>query len=213
MGLAHIHREGAMAWRVDGTYFENCSCEVACPCTVGDFAVPATYDRCRFLFAFHIDSGQIEGVDVSGVGVAVIGDTPQFMLDGKWRVGVLIDAQASQEQADKIGAVFSGQLGGPMGALGPLVGEMLGVERAPFDYADEGRQHRVKIGDAVDLKVEDIVSPLEPEGPSPRITSVHHPANSTLTIARGVSSKVSALGVEFSGEGKSAFSAPFSWSG
>jgi hypothetical protein len=71
----------------------------------------------------------------------------------------------------------------------------------------------VKIGDAVDLKVEDIVSPLEPEGTSPRITSVHHPANSTLTIARGVASKVEALGVEFSGEGRSAFSAPFSWSG
>ena len=52
------------------------------------------------------------------------------MTDGNWRLGVFIDERATDEQADKLIKVFGGQLGGPMGALAPLVGEMLGVERA-----------------------------------------------------------------------------------
>ena len=86
-----------MAWKLEGTYFENCSCEVACPCTAADFAVPADYDRCQFLMAFHVDSGDIDGLAVSDRTVAVVGDTPGRMLDGGWRVGLLVDDRASAE--------------------------------------------------------------------------------------------------------------------
>ena len=37
----------------------------------------------------------------------------------------------------------------------PLIGEMLGVEVAPIDYVDDGRRHRLRIGDAVDLEIEE----------------------------------------------------------
>jgi hypothetical protein len=90
----------------------------------------ADYDRCKLLFAFHIDSGEIDGVDVSGLCAAIVGDTPQLMTDGNWKVGLVLDAAANDEQAEKLGAVFSGQLGGPPSALGPMLGELLGVERA-----------------------------------------------------------------------------------
>ena len=79
------------------------------------------------------------------------------MSEGNWRLGVFIDAAASDEQAQKLGAVFSGALGGPMEALGPLVSENLGVERLPIEVREEGLRHSVKIGDAVDFEVEDIV--------------------------------------------------------
>ncbi|HLY85508.1 MAG TPA: DUF1326 domain-containing protein [Gaiellaceae bacterium] len=46
-----------------------------------------------------------------------------------WNIGGLIDAAASDEQAEQLGGVFSGALGEPMEARGPLVGENLGVER------------------------------------------------------------------------------------
>src|SRR5947209_18980541 len=75
-------RGRSMAWKLEGTYFENCSCEVACPCTAADFAVPADYDRCQFLMAFHVDRGDIDGLAVSDRSVAVVGDTPGRMLDG-----------------------------------------------------------------------------------------------------------------------------------
>ena len=76
---------------------------------------------------FHVDRGEIEGIDVSGKTVVVLADTPALMSEGNWRVGVVMDATASPEQAEKLGAVFSGQSGGPMAMLSPLISEMLGV--------------------------------------------------------------------------------------
>ena len=119
-----------MSWKLEGSYFETCSCNVVCPCTAS-LAFGATLDRCRVTLVFNVKNGEIEGTDVSGLTVAAVADTPKVMTDGNWRLGVFIDAAASDEQAEKLGGVFSGALGGPMQALGPLVGENLGVERAP----------------------------------------------------------------------------------
>jgi hypothetical protein len=200
-----------MAWRLDGTYFENCNCEVVCPCSATDFAAPADHERCRVLMGFHVDSGQVDGVDVSGLTVAVFADTPPAMIEGSWRVGLFMDAKASEQQAAKLGGVFSGQMGGPMAGLAPLISEFLGIETATIEYASEGRNHRLKIGDDVDLVVEDFVSPLDPQGPPPKLSGGHHPANSTLSVARATTSRISAFGIEISNTGKSGFSAPFSW--
>jgi hypothetical protein len=201
-----------MAWRLDGTYFENCSCEVVCPCAATDLAIPADHERCRLLIAFHVDSGQIDGVDVSGMTVGVFADAPQMMIEGNWRVGLFMDDQASEDQAAKLAGVFSGQMGGPMAGLTPLIGEFLGIDSAPMEYSSEGRRHTVKIGDRVDLVVEDVVSRLDPASPSPRVTGLNYPANSTLTLAKATTSRISAFGIEVSNAGKNGFSAPFSWS-
>lgn len=201
-----------MAWQPKGTYFENCSCDMVCPCTTSGLTMPADYDRCRVVLAFHVDSGDIEGTDVSGLNVAVLADTPPLMSDGNWRVGLFMDETASQEQAGALGAVFGGQKGGPMEVVAPLVGESLGMEVAPIEYADDGRRHRLKIGDLVDIEVEDFVPLQTPEGEVSKLTGMFHPANSTLTIARATRSRVSAFGLEFSNEGKNGHSAPFSWS-
>jgi hypothetical protein len=200
-----------MAWQLQGRYFENCSCDMVCPCTTWRLALPADNDRCRVVLAFHIDSCTVEGVDVSNLTVAVLADTPPLMADGNWRVGLFMDAAASQQQADKLGAVFAGQLGGPMAMLAPLIGEMLGVQTAPIDYSEDGRRHRVRIGDAVDIEVEDFVPPLNPEGEVEKLTGMFHPANSTLTIARATASRVDAFGLQFDNSGKNGHSAPFSW--
>ena len=125
-----------MSWNLAGPYFETCSCDVICPCTAS-LALGATNDYCRVVLVFHIKDGDVEGTDVSGLTVAAVADTPKVMTDGNWRLGVFIDDQASDEQAEKLGGVFSGALGGPMAALGPLIGENLGVKRAvPVRAAD-----------------------------------------------------------------------------
>lgn len=200
-----------MAWRLRGTFFENCSCDMVCPCSTSGLTMPADQERCRAVLVFHVDSGWIEGVDVSGLTVAVLADTPRVMADGGWRVGLFMDEAASREQAGMLEAVFSGQLGGPMELLAPLIGEMLGVEAAAIEYADDGRRHRVKIGDFAEIEVEDFVPPQTPEGEVSRLTGIFHPANSTLTIARATSSRVSAFGLEFSNVEKNGHSAPFAW--
>lgn len=200
-----------MAWQLDGTYFENCSCDVLCPCGASSLVLPADKDRCRVVLAFNVEDGDVEGTDVSDLTVVVLADTPAQMTDGNWRVGMFIDERASEEQAQALGAVFGGEKGGPMGALAPLIGEMLGLERAPIEYSNGGTTHRLKVGDMIELEVEDFV----PEGQSEttRIGPINHPAASTLTVARATKSKVQAFGYEFSNEGMNGHAAPFSWSG
>ena len=201
-----------MAWKLEGHYFENCSCETPCPCSAS-FALGADYDRCKVVLAFHVDSGEVEGVDVSGRTVAAIADAPQFMLEGNWRLGMVIDDGASDEQADKLGAVFGGQKGGPMEALAPLIGEMLGVERTAIDFSESNGTHSLRIeGEAdVDFEIEDVVPFGIETGEPVKLVGVFHPASSTLTISKATRSRVSAFGIEY--EGKAGFSAPFSWAG
>jgi hypothetical protein len=173
--------------------------------------MPADYERCRVVLVFHVDAGEVDDVDVSGLTVGVLADTPPLMSDGNWRVGVFMDDRASQEQAEKLGAVFSGQVGGPMELLAPLFGEMLGVEVAPIEYSDDGRHHSVKIGELVDIEIEDFVPPGSPTGEVSKLTGMFHPANSTLTIAQATRARVNAFGLELSNEGKNGHSSPFSW--
>lgn len=200
-----------MAWRLDGTYFESCSCDEICPCTWSGFTAKATLDRCHALLAYHVESGDIEGVDVSGLSFAYFFDTPPVMSEGNWRVGVYLDEAASADQAARLGTVLSGQAGGPPATLRPLIGEMLGVERARIAYADDGRGHRVAIGDAAELAVEDYVAG---EGLDPvQLTNVSHPSNTTLTVAPARSARLTTFGIEWGRDGQSGFSAPFSWTG
>ena len=200
-----------MAWHLEGTYFENCNCDMVCPCTTSGLTMAADQDRCRVVLAFHVAIGEVDGVDVSDKTVVLVVDTPPVMADGNWRVGVIMDAAASPEQAEKLGAVFGGQAGGPMALLSPLITEMLGMESAPIDYVDDGRRHSIKIGDLVDIEIEDFVSPMNPGGEVERLTGIFHPANSTLTIAKANRSHVEAFGLSFANEGKNGHSAPFSW--
>jgi hypothetical protein len=202
-----------MAWNIEGRYFENCPCDVPCPCTIS-LSLGADTERCTPVLVFHIDSGEVGGVDVGGLNVVAVADTPKVMSEGNWRLGVVIDAAASDEQAEKLGAVFGGQLGGPMEALGPLVGEQLGLERLPIDFSSESGHHSVKVGDAIDIETEDVVPFGVETGEPAKFADIFHPAGSTLNVAKATRSKVSIFGMDYGMEGKSSFSAPkFSWSG
>jgi len=200
-----------MAWQLDGTYFESCSCDEVCPCTWSAFTAEATLDRCRALLAYHVESGDINGVDVGGLSFALFLDTPPVMSTGNWRVGVYLDDAASDAQAEQLGALLSGQLGGPPAMLGPFIGEMLGVEKTRIAFRDDGRTHHVAIGDAVDLGVEDFVA-IEGQDPV-QLTNVLHPSNTTLTVAPARDVRLSTFGTDWGREGQSGFSAPFSWAG
>jgi hypothetical protein len=198
-----------MSWNLEGSYFETCSCDVVCPCTAS-LAFGATHDRCKVTLVFNVKRGEVEGVDVSGLTVAAVVDTPKVMSEGNWRLGVLIDAAASDEQAEKLGGVFSGALGGPMQALGGLIGENLGVERAPIEVQEGGLRHSIRIGDAVDFEIEDIVPFGADSGEPVRLSGVFNPAGAELNVAHATRSKIDAFGIQY--EGKAAFSrSPFEW--
>ena len=93
--------------------------------------------------------------------------------------------------------------------LSPLISEMLGVERVPIEYTEDGRTHSVRIGDAAELTVEDFVAGGQEE--PVKLTNVFHPSNTTLTVAPASVVRLSTFGIDWGREGESGFSAPFSW--
>jgi hypothetical protein len=188
-----------MSWNVKGSYVETCSCDLICPCNAS-FDHGAVYDYCRVVLAFDIREGEVEGTDVGGLKVAMIADTPKVMTEGNWRIGVFVDENASEEQAEKLVGVFSGQLGGPMEALAPLVGEMLGVERAAIEIDDDGLRHSVRVGDAIDFEVEDIVPFGIETGQPVRLTGMFHPVASEFAVAEATRSRIDAFGIQYEGK-------------
>jgi hypothetical protein len=198
-----------MSWSIKGAYVETCSCDLICPCNAS-FAHGATYDYCRVTLVFDIREGEVDGTDVGGLTVAAIADTPKVMTDGNWRLGLFVDERATDEQMNKLVDVFSGQLGGPMAGLIPLVGEILGVERAPIAVEHDGVRHSVRIGDAIDFEIEDIVPFGIETGEPVKLSGMFHPAGSDLTVAEASRSRINAFGIEY--EGKSGLSSSeFSW--
>ena len=199
-----------MAWNLRGTYFENCSCDTICPCTWSGLTAHATNDRCYAMLAFHVDEGDIEGVAVNGLNFALVIDSPPVMSDGEWRVGVVIDAAADEKQLAAMGQVISGQLGGPPALLGPLLGDMAGIEQAAAQWNDSGDTFSVRFGDLIDVEVSDVRAGGLPD--PVQLVNVFHPAASTLTVSPATRSKVDAFGISFDGTGTSGFHAPFAWS-
>jgi hypothetical protein len=180
-----------------------------CPCNLS-FDHGATYDFCRVTLAFNIRTGEIEGTDVGGLKVVAIADTPKVMTQGNWRLGVFVDENASDDQFNKLVQVFGGQLGGPMAALAPLVGEMLGVERAAIEMSDDGLRHTVRVGDAIEFEIEDIVPFGVETGQPVRFDGMFHPAGSNLTMAEAKRTRINAFGIQY--EGKTGLStSEFAW--
>ena len=200
-----------MAWNLTGSYIETCSCELMCPCNLS-FDSGATYDYCRVTLVFAVKRGDVDGTDIGGRTVAIIADTPKVMTEGNWKVGVFVDDGASDEAFDKLVKVFSGQLGGPMAGLTPLIGEVLGAQRAAIEVVDEGLRHSVRIGNAIDFEIEDIVPFGVETGQPVKFDGMFHPVGSDLTMAKAKRSSINAYGIEY--EGKTGLSkAEFAWSG
>ncbi len=199
-----------MAWTLEGTYLENCSCDTICPCTWSAFTAPATHDRCLAMLAFHIDRGDIEGIDVSGLNFALVADAPPLMSDGGWKLGVVMDSAATDDQAGALGRVLGGELGGPPAMLGPLIGEMVGIETASAEWHQSDGTFAVRFGDLIDVEVKaytsgDLSQPVQ-------LVNVFNPVNTTLTVSPATRSKIDVFGICFDGTGTSGFNAPYAWS-
>jgi hypothetical protein len=128
---------------VEGDYFEACSCKVMCSCI---FLAPATEDHCDVFIGWHVTKGQMGSVDLKGLNAALVVSSPKQMTDGGWKLALYIDERASQEQAEALTGIFSGQAGGHLANLGPLVGSLAGVTPAPISFETRDGKRRLEVG-------------------------------------------------------------------
>jgi hypothetical protein len=140
-----------MAYQLEGSLLEVCTCNILCPCWVGE---DPDGGKCDGLLAWHVDQGTINGTDVSGRTLALLAHIPGNVLAGNWRVVVYVDDGASEEQQQALLDVWTGKLGGPVADLAQLVGEVLAVERAPILFRVEGVRGTIKIGDTVEAQMQ-----------------------------------------------------------
>jgi hypothetical protein len=204
----------AATWQVSGEYFESCSCDYVCPCIPSNLAGRPTHGHCFFAMVFRVDRGRYGDVALDGLAFAVIGRTPGVMGEGNWSVGVVVDERANAGQRDAVTGIVSGQAGGPMAALAPLIGTFLGVESKPIRFQMDGARRSVSIPGVLDQAVEGVGSASNP-GQTLVIDNTLHPASARLALAKATRSHLSVFGLSWddtSGRNNGHF-APFAWRG
>lgn len=140
-----------MAYEIEGRLLEVCTCNVLCPCWVGEDPDGGT---CDSTLAWRVDQGSIEGVDVAGLTIAVSVHIPgNVLVPASWRAAVFVDDRATEDQQAALLRVFTGQLGGPIADLAALIGEVVSVERVPIAFAVEDGKGRLVVGDMSDADI------------------------------------------------------------
>ncbi|HTT13225.1 MAG TPA: DUF1326 domain-containing protein [Burkholderiaceae bacterium] len=193
---------------------ETCNCTYLCPCISSNLTARPTEGDCKVAIAMQIDKGAKDGVKLDGLAFIVVMHAPTAMADGNITVGLIVDDRATDEQAGAIGAIATGAAGGPMAALGPLVGRIAGVERRPIRFEAQGLTRSVKAGDLVDQACEGVAGPARAGEPI-YLENTCHPVNSTIALAKATRSSMHAFGIDWddaSGARNGHF-APFAWAG
>jgi hypothetical protein len=196
-------------WKIDGTYFEACNCDIACPCT---FLSAPTEGECKAVVGWHIDNGNIENISLSGLNVALVIYSPGPMLQEKWRVALYIDNTASEEQKDALTKIYTGQIGGHLANLTPFIGEVLGIKSVPIEYEAKGKRRKLKVADLGEAEIEalpvegggDVLITNAPLGVAP---------GTPLVVAKSEKVKYKDYGLEWELSGKNGFYASFTYSG
>ena len=160
-----------MTYKVEGTLLEVCTCEILCPCWVGEDPDNPT---CDSIMAYHVDKGSVDGTDLSGRTLALLCDIPGNVMKGNWKVAVFVDDGATDEQQEAMVSVWTGKLGGPIADLAALVGEVVSVERVPITYEIEAGRGTIKIGSVAEADMEPF------RGPTGDVTTLNESIFTTI---------------------------------
>jgi hypothetical protein len=160
-----------MAYQLEGRLLEVCTCNVLCPCWVGEDPDNGT---CDGVLAWRVDEGTVDGTNVSGHTLVILTHIPGNILQGNWRVRVYVDDQASPEQKEALLNVWTGKLGGPVADLAKLVGEVIAVEQVPITFEVKGVNGTLKVGKAIDAGLKPF------QGATGKDTAIHDTIFTTI---------------------------------
>ena len=160
-----------MAYKLEGTLLEVCTCNILCPCWVGEDPDNPT---CDSIFAYHFDRGSVNGTDVTGRTLALFVHIPGNVLKGNWKVALFVDDKATEQQQSALVDVWTGKLGGPVADVAQLVGEVVSVERVPIAYDIQEGKGTIKIGSIAEAEMEPY------RGPTGQVTTLNESIFTTI---------------------------------
>jgi len=204
----------APRWQLSGDYFENCNCDVVCPCLVSTAApltATPTQGTCDVALIIHVDRGSYGDVTLDGLNAAVVAHTPGPMANGNWTVAAYVDERADDRQTEALGSILGGGAGGPMAAFAPLIGSNLGATKVRIDYRIDGKKRSVEIPGIMHMAVQ----PLATAHPSGEMwVNAGHPFSpDKLALAVGQPGSTFAdHGMRWDNSGRNGHYAPIDWS-
>lgn len=195
-------------WILSGDYFENCNCEVLCPCIHNPQAVP-TEGHCDVALAFHITTGRFERTALDGLNFMVALWTPTVMGQGNWKTAVYVDERANDAQRHAFEQILSGKMGGPAERWMRLTATFLGTRYVPITYTIKGTKRQVRIPNVIDFTIEGILARGRHEVMT--LSNTAHPVSSSLALAKGTGSTYTDHGMSWDNTGKNGHYAAFQW--
>ena len=140
-------------WKIDGTYFETCNCDTACPCVF--LSAPTTGD-CTALVGWHIASGHFGDLDLQDLNAVMAVHSPGHMAEVPWQAALYVDSKGNSAQQDALTRIFSGQAGGHPAMLASHVGDFLGVKSVAIEYQGSGKKRSLNISGIATAEIEAI---------------------------------------------------------
>jgi hypothetical protein len=201
------------AWQIKADYFENCNCDVVCPCLASvnpQLTAMPTQGACEVAFAFHIESGHYGDTTLDDLNVVMIARTPGPMGQGNWTAALYVDERGDADRREALRQIFSGAAGGTMGHFAPLISTFLGVKAVPITFQKDGRRRSVEIPNLMHMGVQALPNGT-PEG---IMASNLHPFNlEGVALAVGEAGSTWAdYGMRWDNSGKNGHYAPINWS-
>ena len=146
-------------WWAEGLLFENCNCAAVCPGHI-HFSQKCTHEVCHGFWAIRFEGGRVgvdggdagraengdgagavdgvggvdgaREVDLAGVDVVVVYETPQVMVDGGWKQVIIVSESATEAQRRAVEEILTGRRGGPWEILARFVGDARPTRSAPI---------------------------------------------------------------------------------
>lgn len=157
-------------WWAEGLLFENCNCTAVCPGHI-HFSQKCTHEVCHGFWAIRFDRGRVgvdhvgragdvnragevnraeaercaEDVDLAGIDVVVVYETPQVMVDGGWKQVIIVSDRATAGQRRAIEEILTGARGGPWEILARFVGDARPTRTAPIRIVEAPERKSVTV--------------------------------------------------------------------
>lgn len=147
-----------MSWRIRGTYFESCNCDAICPCRRIDGVAGgrSTHGVCLGVLSWLVEDGEADGLDLSGLPVAVASRYSDDEPGSPWTWALYLDARASEDQRAALESIYTGRLDGDAVRHFPWAwkqSELVAVRPAEITVDHTRRRQRLRVRDHISLSI------------------------------------------------------------
>lgn len=149
-----------MSWNIRGSYFESCNCDAICPCRRidGESGGRSTHGVCEGVLSWLIEEGNVEGIDLAGLPVAIAIRYSDDEPGSPWTWILYLDVRATEHQQAALEGIFTGRLGGDAERHFPWAwkaSEFVGARPVEIDVDHTRRREWLRIRDRVSVSIRD----------------------------------------------------------